>query len=55
MLQLARGQDQTNRQLQQHIQLGQANMQDHTRGSTTTAYLNLSKKLQSYICKYTYI
>ena len=30
MLQLARAQDQTNRQLQQHIQQGQANMQGHT-------------------------
>ena len=31
MLQLARAQDQTNRQLQQHIQQGQANMQAHIR------------------------
>ena len=30
MLQLARAQDQTNRQLQQHIQQGQLNMQAHT-------------------------
>ena len=30
ILQLARAQDQTNRQLQQHIQQGQANMQAHT-------------------------
>ena len=30
MLQLARAQDQTNRQLQQHIQQGQGNMQAHT-------------------------
>ena len=30
MLQLARAQDQTNRQLQQHIQQGQPNMQAHT-------------------------
>ena len=30
LLQLARAQDQTNRQLQQHIQQGQANMQAHT-------------------------
>ena len=30
MLQLARPQDQTNRQLQQHIQQGQLNMQVHT-------------------------
>ena len=29
MLQLVRAQDQTNRQLQQHIQQGQANMQAH--------------------------
>ena len=31
IMQLARAQDQTNRQLQQHIQNGQANMQAHTR------------------------
>ena len=31
MMQFARAQDQTNRQLQQHIQQGQANMQAHTR------------------------
>ena len=30
MLQLARAQDQTNRQLQQQLQQGQANMQAHT-------------------------
>ena len=30
MLQLARAQDQTNRQLQQHIQQGQLTMQAHT-------------------------
>ena len=30
MLQLARAQDQTNRQLHQHLQQGQANMQAHT-------------------------
>ena len=30
MLQLARAQVQTNRQLQQHLQQGQANMQAHT-------------------------
>ena len=30
MLQLARAQDQTNRQLRQHLQQGQANMQAHT-------------------------
>ena len=30
MLQLARAQDQTNRQLQQHIQQGELNMQAHT-------------------------
>ena len=30
MLQLARAQDQTNRQLQKHIQQGQINMQAHT-------------------------
>ena len=30
MMQLARPQDQTNRQLQQHIQQGQTNMQAHT-------------------------
>ena len=30
MLQLARAQDQTNRQLKQHLQQGQLNMQVHT-------------------------
>ena len=30
MLQVARAQDQTNRQLQQHLQQGQADMQAHT-------------------------
>ena len=30
MMQLPRAQDQTNRQLQQHIQQGQVNLQDHT-------------------------
>ena len=30
MMQLARAQDQTNRQLQQHIQQGQVNLQAHT-------------------------
>ena len=30
MMQLARAQDQTNRQLQQHIQQGQVNLQPHT-------------------------
>ena len=30
MFQLARAQDQTKRQLQQHLQQGQANMQAHT-------------------------
>ena len=30
VLQLARAQDQTNRQLQQHLQQGQLNMQAHT-------------------------
>ena len=30
MLQMARTQDQTNRQLQQHLQQGQLNMQAHT-------------------------
>ena len=50
MMQLARAQDQTNRHLQQHIQQGQTNMQSHMGGLTTIGYLNLSKKLQPYIC-----
>ena len=37
MLQLARAQDQTNRQLQQHIQQGQLNMQAHTGASLQLA------------------
>ena len=50
MLQLARAQDQTNRQLQQHIQQGQLNMQGHTGSFTVTCYFYLSKKFRSYIC-----
>ena len=37
MLQLARAQDQTNRQLQQHLQQGQLNMQAHTGASQQLA------------------
>ena len=44
MLQLARAQDQTNRQLQQHIQQGQLNMQAHTGCLTATCYFYLSKE-----------
>ena len=50
MMQLARAQDQTNRQLQQHIQQGQANMQAHMGALQQLATFNLSEKLQSYIC-----
>ena len=45
MMQLARAQDQTNRQLQQHIQTGTSQHTSPYRGFTTTGYLNLSKKL----------
>ena len=41
MLQLARAQDQTNQQLQQHLQQGQLNMQAAYRSFTTTCYINL--------------
>ena len=53
MLQLARAQDQTKGQLQQHIQQGQINMQAHTGALQQACYFYLSKKFQSYICKYT--
>ena len=46
MLQLPRAQDQTNKQLQQHIQQGQANMQAHTGALQQLATSNLSKKFQ---------
>ena len=44
MLQLARAQDQTNRQLQQHIQQGQLNMQAHMGTLQQLATFNLSVK-----------
>ena len=50
MLQLARAQEQTNRQLQQHIQQGQLNMQAHTGALQQLCYFSLSKKFRSYIC-----
>ena len=50
MMQLARAQDQTNRQLQQHIQHGKSQYASPYHGFTTTGHLNLSKKLQPYIC-----
>ena len=43
MLQLARAQDQTNRQLQQHIQQGQLNMQAHTGALQQLATLTYQK------------
>ena len=55
MLQLARAQDQTNRQLKQHIQQGQLNMQAHMGALPATCHFYLSKEFQSYICKYTHI
>ena len=51
MLQLARAQDQTNRQLQQHIQQGQANMQAHTGAlqqlATSTYQINFNHMFAS--------
>ena len=44
MLQLARAQDQTNRQLQQHIQKGQLNMQAHTGASQQLATSTYQRK-----------
>ena len=44
MLQLARAQDQTNRQLQQHIQQGQINMQAHTGALQQLATSTYQKK-----------
>ena len=53
MLQLARAQDQTNRQLQQHIQQGQANIQAHTGAlqqlATSTYQRNFDIYLQVYL------
>ena len=52
MLQLARAQDQTNRQLQQHTQQGQLNMQAHTGAlqqlATSTYQRNFNHILQVY-------
>ena len=46
MMQLARAQDQTNRQLQQHTKQGQTSQHASPyRSLTTTGYLNLSEKL----------
>ena len=51
MLQLARAQDQINRQLHQHLQQGQANMQAHTRAlqqlATTTYQRNFDHTFTS--------
>ena len=44
MMQLGRAKDQTNRQLQQHIQQGQANMQDHTGGLQQLATSTYERK-----------
>ena len=55
MLQLAQAQDQTNKQLEQDIQQGQANMQAHIGAVQQSGYLNLSKKFQSPICKHIHI
>ena len=43
MLQLVRAQDQTNRQLQQHIQQGQLNMEAHTGALQQLATLTYQK------------
>ena len=55
MLQLARVQDQTNRQLQQHIQQGQLNIQAHMGALQQLATSTYQRKFRSYICKYTHI
>ena len=44
MLQLTRAEDQTSRQLQQHIQQEQSQYASSYWGPTATGYLNLSKK-----------
>ena len=55
MMQLARTQDQTNRQLQQHIQQGQANMQAH-RGPYNNWLPQLIKEtLTIYLLVYPYM
>ena len=52
MLQLARAQDQTNRQLQQHLQQGQLNIQAHTGAlqqlATSTYQCNFDHILPAY-------
>ena len=55
MLQLARAQDQTNRQLQQHLQQGQLNMQAHTGALQQLATSTYQQKFRSYFCQHTNI
>ena len=55
MLQLARAQDQANRQLQQHIQQGQLNMQAHTcalQQLATSTYQRTFDHIFARICIY---
>ena len=55
MLQLARAQDQTNRQLQQHLQQGQANMQAHNGALQQLATPSIKEILIIYLQVYPYM
>ena len=55
MLQLARAQDQTNRQLQQHLQQGQLNMQAHTGALQQLAMSTYQCNFDHIFCQHTNI
>ena len=55
MLQLARAQDQTNRQLQQHLQQGQLNMQAHTGALQQLATLTYQHDFDHILPAYQYM
>ena len=55
MLQLARAQDQTNRQLKQHIQQGQLNMQAHTGALQQLAISTYQRNSIIYLLVYPYM
>ena len=55
MLQLARAQDQTNRQLQQHLQQGQLNMQAHTGPYNNSLHQPINVILMIFLPAYQYM
>ena len=55
MMQLARAQDQTNRQLQQHIQQGQVNIQAHTGALHQLTTSTYQKILTTYLPAFLYM